>query len=518
MSLHDGKQATAVLQTLQREQGAGAAARALRAMEMRQLKVNAFHYNTVLSGFGAAGNWCAANRTFMEMRERNIEPTVVSYGLLLANSADWRLSRELLEQIRIHSLQANEVLLTSATQGQRWRLAFGTIRTMVAQQVLANAICCNAAGATLAKEARWREATQHFGRMRQVAIEPDAATYKTLRGSWRMALGILQKAFAASVQVTDTLANCAAASCADLLRWREVLALLFDMATMFIQSTVVSFNTAINVCSKLCLWRCASARLQAASEMLQPNTVTFNSSLGAMAWHRAAAVLCEMRRSQLAPDSLSCNSCISACERSGHWQPSLQLTGLDLQGFNAAISCSGSRWWNALQLFASMAERMQPSLVSQNAVLSACDKGGEWLRALSLLQAWHKQRTEQDAFTYNSSISACDWIQALRCFTIMASSWMSPDLVSYNALSHATGSAKMWTQSLSLFHDVRPDSASYGSALMACSSSWLLAVSILVTMRQEALRPAAGLVSTAVSACEQSWEPVRPQVLSQAMS
>ena len=114
-------------------------------------------------------------------------------------------------------------------------------------------------------------------------------------------------------------------------------------------------------------------------------------------------------------------------------RPSWQCQGL----FAEAISCSGSRWWNALQLFASMAERMQPSCpamqtltagvahdmalrfgepecgaLAQNPctshtgyfllrvvclraleVLSACDKGGEWLRALSLLQAWHKQRT-----------------------------------------------------------------------------------------------------------------------------
>ncbi len=62
-------------------------------------------------------------------------------------------------------------------------------------------------------------------------------------------------------------------------------------------------------------------------------------------------------------------------------------------------------------------------------------------------------RSPQDSFSYNTSISACcnriAWTEALQCFSSM--SWLiHPDLVAYNAASHATGVAKSWQHSLQL--------------------------------------------------------------------
>lgn len=67
-------------------------------------------------------------------------------------------------------------------------------------------------------------------------------------------------------------------------------------------------------------------------------------------------------------------------------------------------------------------------------------------------------RSPQDSFSYNTSISACGngiaWTKALQCFSSMC--WLiHPDLVAYNAASHATGVAKSWQHSLQLLRSMK---------------------------------------------------------------
>lgn len=59
------------------------------------------------------------------------------------------------------------------------------------------------------------------------------------------------------------------------------------------------------------------------------------------------------------------------------------------------------------------------------------------------------ERSLHDSFSYNSCISACGvaWAEALKCLSSMACC-ICPDLVAYNAASHATGLAHAWEQSL----------------------------------------------------------------------
>lgn len=59
------------------------------------------------------------------------------------------------------------------------------------------------------------------------------------------------------------------------------------------------------------------------------------------------------------------------------------------------------------------------------------------------------ERSLHDSFSYNSCISACGvaWAEALKCLSSMACC-IRPDLVAYNAASHATGLAHAWEQSL----------------------------------------------------------------------
>jgi pentatricopeptide repeat domain-containing protein 1 len=41
-------------------------------------------------------------------------------------------------------------------------------------------------------------------------------------------------------------------------------------------------------------------------------------------------------------------------------------------------------------------------------VISACEKGGEWARALKLLSAMVQLRVERETITHNAAINACE--------------------------------------------------------------------------------------------------------------
>ena len=68
--------------------------------------------------------------------------------------------------------------------------------------------------------------------------------------------------------------------------------------------------------------------------------------------------------------------------------------------------------------------RVEANTITCSAAISACEKAGEWARALQLLDGMAKSRVEADTITYNAAISACeqvcDWVRALQLLGGMA--------------------------------------------------------------------------------------------------
>merc|ERR1712048_272696 len=73
-----------------------------------------------------------------------------------------------------------------------------------------------------------------------------------------------------------------------------------------------------------------------------------------------------------------------------------------------------------------------------SAAISACEKGGKWLKALELLSAMMQDKVEVNTITYNAAISACgqdgEWEWAIQVFAAMSQCSVLPDTISYNAL------------------------------------------------------------------------------------
>ena len=55
---------------------------------------------------------------------------------------------------------------------------------------------------------------------------------------------------------------------------------------------------------------------------------------------------------------------------------------------------------------------MQVNVITYNATISACEKGQQWITAVSLLREMQNWNMEANVITYSATISACE--KALR--------------------------------------------------------------------------------------------------------
>ncbi len=79
--------------------------------------------------------------------------------------------------------------------------------------------------------------------------------------------------------------------------------------------------------------------------------------------------------------------------------------------YNAAISAceKGGQWEQAMQLLQQMVKQgITPNVISYNAAISACEKVGQCEHAIKLFGDMEKEGIKRDVITYNVAISACE--------------------------------------------------------------------------------------------------------------
>ena len=78
-----------------------------------------------------------------------------------------------------------------------------------------------------------------------------------------------------------------------------------------------------------------------------------------------------------------------------------------------------------------------PDEICYSAALGACEKGGEWALALSLLSSMPRMRATPNEISYNAAISACEkggqWALALGLLSSMPRMQVTPNEISYSA-------------------------------------------------------------------------------------
>jgi len=84
---------------------------------------------------------------------------------------------------------------------------------------------------------------------------------------------------------------------------------------------------------------------------------------------------------------------------------------------------------------------LEPNTITYNAAISACGQGGQWERALPLLEGMKERGLEPDIITYSAAISACgkdgQWERALALLEEMKKRGLEPNNITYSAIIEA---------------------------------------------------------------------------------
>ncbi|CAE8683715.1 unnamed protein product [Polarella glacialis] len=207
-------------------------------------------------------------------------------------------------------------------------------------------------------------------------------------------------------------------------------------------------------------------------------------------------VLEVMLANNIAVNVFHCNSVISACEKTGQWQPALNLLrGMhenkvlpDVISFNERMSMAdGTEPFDSdtVQQAGSKRSqmmpdhRLQPDEICYNAAISASQSGGQWQVSMQLLTSMPKMFPSMPPSAPAKSSRSGNLPLAMPTIKIL------PDDISFGAAVSACEKAGQWKM---VSMRVMPNQVCYNSAMSACSSGgqWQLVLSILTDMSEAA--------------------------------
>jgi pentatricopeptide repeat domain-containing protein 1 len=81
---------------------------------------------------------------------------------------------------------------------------------------------------------------------------------------------------------------------------------------------------------------------------------------------------------------------------------------------------------------------VQPTVITYSALISACEKGAQWQRAVEVFEEMKAAGVQPTVITYSALISACEkggqWERAVAVFEEMKAAGVQPDVITFNPL------------------------------------------------------------------------------------
>jgi pentatricopeptide repeat domain-containing protein 1 len=143
--------------------------------------------------------------------------------------------------------------------------------------------------------------------------------------------------------------------------------------------------------------------------------------------------------------------------------------------FSATISAceKGGQWKKALELFHSMkGHGVKPSVITFSAAISACEKGGKWEKALELFHWMKNHGVKPNEITFSAAISACEkggqWKKALELFHSMKDHGVRPNVITFSACIEALHAASRFEEAVD-FMTIARSQGFYSSAWRSAS-------------------------------------------------
>ena len=224
------------------------------------------------------------------------------------------------------------------------------------------------------------------------------------------------------------------------------------------------------------------------------------------------------KKEVVSPNTIVCNSVISACARASQSQVALEVIGglaernleHNLLTFTIAITVyeKMSMWPKGLSLLVSMKDKgLEGNPISYTTTIKSC----EWRRSQELLSDVQK-KSRADSILYSACIGACEqathWQQALGTLDMLAIHGLQAG-VALNAASSAGQKANLWTSTLAMLTTERwsqADVISFNSVISSCKAQWPLAHHLLAGMQAQSLKPDLIGYNSGISSCAAEWQ------------
>jgi pentatricopeptide repeat domain-containing protein 1 len=191
-------------------------------------------------------------------------------------------------------------------------------------------------------------------------------------------------------------------------------------------------------------------------------------------------------------------SAIRACVKGGKTERALSLfqvgkdKGLVLDSYFYTAAIEACDWSQALKLLDEMETYgIPPSEVAYSVTIKACGNGGQWQKALDLLESMRQKNMSINIYNYNAAISAISkaakqgiksnandghlWTEVMKLLSMMRSDGIEPDGFSFSAAISCCGSEGRWQEALQLIEEMRsggpniqPNQVAYTAAISSC--------------------------------------------------
>eukprot|EP00913_Durusdinium_trenchii_P024301 g22815.t1 len=531
----------------------------LHGMKPADITPDVISYNTSLSSC-QPGQWRAARRFFDAMPKSYILPDVITYSTMISvceKAWQWTDALHLLHSMPSDlkaDLPCFSALISSLEKGFQWALALQTLGN-ISKASLLDTVACNACLAAVEKVTEWEVALQlyHWCLAHGIAVDEvmDGSLLSSVsRGTrWRLALQqfkILsarrkptlwgledQKAFqrkAHGISLFGDNGPTAFSVSGQVSHWRQE----FEKA----QAQREEFRMALEEKDRELQEErrrnselLAEARRQEtgnegavfAQRVLQFQETTRAASPAAKGAERASRPATAAQPSRMTtreapreaprdgskPGPVGLLLCFGAPVRPSRC-PAVRQRRVTLATRAGALDAQGVGWCIKGFMWQSS---VPPNLVTFGAAVSACEKAGEWTKALQLMEALESTRLHGDVVLYSAAISSCEkgtqWLQALALLQWMSSAQCLPNRVSFSAAISACEKAWQWQWALHLFRampaaGLAPQAISFSATISACEKGeqWPFALQLLREMSSAQLAYDVFCCSATISACE----------------
>eukprot|EP00435_Cladocopium_sp_Y103_P035249 s474_g9.t1 len=497
------REGTKVLTKLTRGGQLKSALTLLQQMRRLTVRLDEVHYRCVLFGTAWQQEWLHAMNLLESMHHNEITKNQGACHAAISACEHWTLGVSLLKAMRQMQLQLEVTSYSNTAAGylsclENWALSLQTFQDLKCQTLEADDFCHSIAISTCRRN--W-QSSFHFlgaGRGANVVCVNAGITALNEAGRWQGAVAMMEASYNSALQIDvitfGSLLSCKGSECPV---WTWSLSLLQRMEQLRCEANTITLNAAISSCEEAGAWQVA---LHIMDAVRSPSLITWNSCLSSCAkaeqWNSVLALMDSMVMAHFQPDIITFNAAIRAMVR--HWPEALHLLRSmrrqqlrpTLVTYGALITCceKGRQWQKALGLLQTLKRQRSTDVISYSACISACEKARRSHVALELLEEMRAAKLRADGISCNAVLSSCeksgDWQMALN---VLEKSH-APMSGGFNACISALGTISAWFRALNIFSSMgklqlQPDDVSYNAAITTTrSGQWSVALSFFDLM------------------------------------